>query len=164
MKQNILVLIILCGLVLTGCNKPSRLEEYKAEKHVRDSIHLMEQERSLAYYQNQLDSLLPVSDSLLTFFKYEKNERFQDLGYYVLERKNAQGQRFRFLVREDGNDLLVYRDGARLNGYGLQGDSDPLFERARHLQVVISDIKECEKRITHTSLEVQKYQKRTQKQ
>ena len=33
-------------------------------------------------------------------------------------------------------------------------------ERAQHLQIVIRDIKELEKRITRTSLEIQKYEKR----
>ena len=40
----------------------------------------------------------------------------------------------------------------------------PLFERAQHLQIVMSDILELEKRICQTSLEIQKYEKRLQKQ
>jgi hypothetical protein len=61
-------------------------------------------------------------------------------------------------VRDDGKDILIYRAGKR-----IESTNDPQYERAQHLQIVISDIKECEKRIQRTSLEVQKYQKRLQK-
>ena len=153
MKRHLF--IIICALVLAGCNKPSRVEQYKAEKHVRDSVALAEQERSLAYYQSQLDVLLSQADSLLAYFQYERNEKYQDHGYYVLNGRNG----LRILVRDDGKDLLLYREGRR-----IQQTDDPSLERAQHLQIVISDVKECEKRIERTSLEVQKYQKRLQKQ
>ena len=153
MKRHLF--IIICALAITGCNKPSRVEQYKAEKHVRDSVALAEQERSLAYYQSQLDVLLPQADSLLAYFQYERNEKYQDHGYYVLNGRNG----LRILVRDDGKDLLLYREGKR-----IQQTDDPSLERAQHLQIVISDVKECEKRIERTSLEVQKYQKRLQKQ
>ncbi len=153
MKRHLF--IIICALALAGCNKPSRVEQYKAEKHVRDSVALAEQERSLAYYQSQLDVLLPQADSLLAYFQYERNEKYQDHGYYVLNGRNG----LRILVRDDGKDLLLYREGKR-----IQQTDDPSLERAQHLQIVISDVKECEKRIERTSLEVQKYQKRLQKQ
>ena len=153
MKRHLF--IIICALAITGCNKPSRVEQYKAEKHVRDSVALAEQERSLAYYQSQLDVLLPQADSLLAYFQYERNEKYQDHGYYVLNGRNG----LRILVRDDGKDLLLYREGRR-----IQQTDDPSLKRAQHLQIVISDVKECEKRIERTSLEVQKYQKRLQKQ
>ena len=154
MKKSLLIISI-CALALASCNKPSRVEAYRAEKHVQDSLHLVEQERSLTYYQSQLDLLLPKADSLISYFKYERNEKYQDHGFYVLNGRNG----LRILVRDDGKDLLLYKDGKR-----IEQTDDPSLERAKHLQIVISDIKECEKRIAHTSLEVQKYQKRLQKQ
>ena len=78
MKRHLF--IIICALAIAGCNKPSRVEQYKAEKHVRDSVALAEQERSLACYQSQLDVLLPQADSLLAYFQYERNEKYQDHG------------------------------------------------------------------------------------
>ena len=147
--------IFMCALALAGCNKPSRVEQHKAEKHLRDSVALAEQERSLAYYQGQLEQLLPKADSLISYFKYERNEKYQDHGFYVLNGRNG----LRILVRDDGKDLLLYKEGKRI----AQTD-DPSLERAKHLQIIISDVKECEKRIARTSLEVQKYQKRLQKQ
>ena len=140
--------------MLTACNKPSRVEQYRAEKHIQDSIKLEEQVRSMAFYQSQLDSLMPLSDSLMQYFNYERNEKYQDHGYYVvkssaLSRKLAGA---RVLVRDDGTEILVYREGKRV--------TDEPDETAQHLQVVIRDIHELERRIARTSLEIQKYQRR----
>ena len=158
MKKYIYILFCACALI--GCKRASRLAQYWAEKHVRDSVSLMEQERSMGYYQSQLDSLLPVADSLLTYFTYEKNEQYQDHGYYV---QAARGN-VRMLVRDDGRDLLIYRDGQRVETavYEIQarGENKMLFDRAKHLKVVMSDIHECEKRMSQTSLEIQKYERR----
>ena len=149
------VLYIALAITLIACNKPSRLEQYRAERHVKDSIALVEQQRTQAYYETQLEALMPVADSLLTFFTYERNEKYQDNGYYVTNGRNN----LRILVRDDGKEILLYREGKP-----VQTSDDPKMQRAQELQVVIKDIQECEKRIKHTSLEVQKYEKRLQKQ
>ena len=164
MKKQV-IWLALCGLVLVGCNKPSRVEQYRAEKHERDSVSLMEQQRSLAYYEYQLDSLLPVADSLLTMFKYEKNDKYQDHGNYIQTLPNG----LRILVRDDGKELLMYRNGKRfeITNEGMKELTNErereAYDRAQHLQIVIKDIKELEKRIARTSLEVQKYEKRLQR-
>ena len=160
--RKIILFIAFCACVATACNKPSRAEQYRAEKHVRDSVALEKQERSLAYYQEQLEQLLPKADSLMTYFKYERNEKYQDHGFYVLTGWSG----LRILVRDDGKELLLYKEGKRIpeNDPSIKGRDAELLERAKHLQIVISDIKECEKRIARTSMEVQKYQKRLQKQ
>jgi hypothetical protein len=72
----------------------------------------------------------------------------------VIKGKNG----LRILVRDDGQALLLYQNGKR-----IESSSDPAVERAQHLQIVISDIRELEKRITRTSLEIQKYSKRMAK-
>ena len=97
---------------------------------------------------------MPKADSLLTYFKYEKNDRYQDHGNYVLTGKNG----LRILVRDDGKEILLYKDGKR-----IESTTDPKMEQAEELRIVISDIKELEKRIQRTSFEIQKYQKRLQK-
>ena len=152
MKKGLIIVIIMA--LAWGCNKPSRVEQYKAEKHVQDSVRLVEQERSLAYYESQLELLLPKADSLMQFFTYEKNEKYQDRGNYVVRGTNG----VRILVRDDGKEILIYQNGKR-----IEQTNDPKYEQAQHLQIVISDIKELEKRIARTSLEIQKYQKRLQK-
>lgn len=149
-----ILFISLCVLACAACNRPSKADQYRAEKHIQDSVSLVNQQRTLAYYQAQLDSLLPISDSLLHLFKYERNEKYQDRGNYVINGKNG----LRILVKDDGKEVLLYQNGKR-----IEHSDDPKIETAKHLQIVISDIKELEKRITRTSLEVQKYQKRLQK-
>ena len=169
MKRIWVVVLVLAAM--TGCNRPSKMEEYRREKHERDSAAFVAQEKSLAYYQAQLDSLMPVSDSLLALFKYEKNEKYQDHGFYVVknEKLKVYGSGLRVMVRDDGKELLIYRNGERqmangewtkASGGKLRTNEQVLLERAEHLQVVILDIKELEKRIQRTSLEVQKYQRR----
>ena len=70
------------------------------------------------------------------------------------------------MVRDDGQDLIVYKDGKRLSDQQLADlriKGNEALERADHLQIVISDVNELEKRIRKTNLEVQKYLKRLQK-
>ena len=156
------IIIILSVLACCACHRTSKVEERRAEKHAMDSVRLEEQVRSLAFYQSQLDSLMPVSDSLIALFTYEKDERYQDRGNYVL----TGPKDIRILVKDDGKDILVYQEGQRLSSERVNELMDEgmneLMDRARHLQIVIHDIDELEKRITKTSWEVQKYQKRLQ--
>ena len=162
MKHSLLLIALVCTLV--ACNKPSKVEQYRAEKHVRDSIALYEQQRSLAFYQAQLDSLLPVSDSLIALFKYEKNDKYQDHGVYVIKNEKLKIKNYdlRVMVRDDGREMMVYRNGKRLTDEQVNALPNALeaVERAQHLQIVIMDIRELEHRIDRTSLEIQKYQKR----
>ena len=158
-------IIILAAVLAIGCNKPSRVEQYKQEKHLRDSAALVDQQRSLEYYQTQWDQLMPKVDSLLRYFKYEKNDKYQDHGYYIVKPYIFKGQHseLRVMVREDGAEMLVYREGKRLSDektgeWLVKGEPSVLC--GKDLQVVITDAKELEKRFRQTSLVVQKYQKR----
>lgn len=156
--------------MLCGCNRPSKAELYRAEKHQRDSIALQEQLRSLDYYQAVHDSLLPQADSLIRFFKYERNEKYQDHGYYVT---TAKWGNVRIMVRDDGAEVLVYENGKRKSEW-TNGQMDEsllskvsdrdkeAYLRAKELHLRIRDIRELEKRIARTSLEVQKLQRRTE--
>ena len=166
MKRVLLFMMMVAAVF--GCTKqPSKVEQHRADKHERDSIALTEQQRSLTYYQTQLDALMPQVDSLLPLFKYERNEKYQDHGFYVVRNeklKNHAG--LRVMVQDDGQSLLVYREGKRMSEEKvseLMLKGDPAVQRAQHLQIVMKDIRELEKRIEKTSMEIQKYQKRLQK-
>ena len=170
-RVKIVLIGIVSVLLLVSCGKrESKLEQYQARKHERDSIGLANQEQSLRFYQSQLDSLLPIADSLIAQFRYEKNEKYQDHGYYVQTGRDG----LRVLVRDDGQEpILMYRNGQRVeeepilmyrNGQRVEEQSGETVERAEHLAVVMRDIKELEKRIVRTSFEIQKYQKRLQKE
>ena len=148
------VCFIFFALLFLACSRGNKAAQYRAEKHVRDSIALTEQERSLAFYESQLELLMPKADSLLALFKYERNEKYQDHGYYVANGKNG----LRILVRDDGKEILLYKEGKR-----IRSAADPKLDQAQELQIVISHIKELEKRIQRTSFEIQQYQNRLQK-
>ena len=153
-------------IILTSCSRPSRVEQYRAEKHVQDSIRLEEQNRSLAFYETQLTQLMSGADSLLQYFRYERNEKYQDHGYYVVRPsavKPALPASYRILVRDDGKETLVYRDGKRIDPANHQSAMASAFALAEQLRLAISDIKELEHRINRTSIEIQKYQSRLQK-
>ena len=119
MRKLIFFFCIAC--VVCACNRPSKADQYRADKHYRDSVALVDQERTLTYYQSLLDSLQPQADSLLTFFKYEKNDKYQDHGNYVVK-NSAFGYAFsdlRILVRDVGTEVLVYRNGKRVTSEGV---------------------------------------------
>lgn len=168
--KKILFPALLSALLLSACNHPSHMETYRAQKHVRDSVALLEQQRSILFYQSQLEELTPKADSLLPFFKYEKNEKYQDHGWYVAT--GSQGH-LRVLVSDEGTgEVIGYYDGKRLEKEKLRTADAKYFTRtdkemigrAYHLAVVMADIKELELRIRKTSLEIQKYEKRLEKQ
>lgn len=160
MRQYTLLFIFIIGMV-SGCHRSSKVEQYRAQKRAQDSVRLEEQVRSLAYYEGQLETMGPKADSLLAFFSYERNEKYQDHGFYVVKNTWLRAQDYRILVRDDGREILTYRNGKR-----IEPVADPKFKeayrQAEELQVTIKDIKELEKRIYRTSLEVQKHQKRLQ--
>ena len=170
MKRIVYIACVgLIGAAMVSCGRPSKAEAYRAQKHQQDSIALVEQERTLAYYQSQLEALLPQADSLLRYCKYEKNDKYQDHGYYVVKPSafSYQYSALRVMVRDDGKDVLVYREGKRLSDERvneLRAKGNEAVRVADELQITIRDIKELEKRIERTSLHVQKYQKRLQKQ
>ena len=168
MKRILFIVCVVIGVTVMSCDKPSRAEAYRAEKHRQDSVALVEQERTLTYYQSQLDALMPQADSLLRYFKYEKNEKYQDHGYYVIknEKLKIKSYDLRVMVRDDGKEVLVYREGKRMSDERvneLRAKGNEAVTAADELQVTIRDIRELEKRIERTSLQVQKYQKRLQK-
>lgn len=137
------------------------MEQYRADKHRRDSIGLLEQQRTVVYYQSQLDSLALVADSLLPLFKYEKNEKYEDAGYYVGTSRSG----LRVKVRDDGHrPIMVYREGKRLDGdiYSLRlsDDERAVVERGEHLAIVISDMHQFERLVRQTNAKIHSYQLR----
>ena len=167
-RMRKIIIFTVFALLFLACSRGNKAAQYRAEKHARDSVALIEQERSLAFYESQLELLTPKADSLLQYFKYERNEKYQDHGYYVVKNSDLriQNSDLRVMVRDDGKEILAYRNGKRVEVEEFRfknSEFRKLFERAQELQIVISDINELEKRIQRTSFEIQKYQKRLQK-
>ncbi|MGM9810642.1 MAG: hypothetical protein ACI30J_07230 [Paludibacteraceae bacterium] len=105
---------LLCGvLFLCGCGRqPSKAEVRKAEKRQQDSLALVAQERTLAYYDSLQQALAPELDALLPRFKYEKDERYEDKGHYVhrLLRTTSNTARnyIQTYVRDDGQTIVRF--------------------------------------------------------
>jgi len=73
---HLFLAFLILSFVSCGQKQPTAAER-RAEKHRQDSIALTEQERSLAYYDSLYQTLLPVADSLIKEFRYEKNEKYE---------------------------------------------------------------------------------------
>lgn len=83
MSKNLLFCTIgLLVFVSCGPKKPT-VAQLREQKHVQDSIALVQQERSLVYYDSLLAVTLPTVDPMLKSFRYEKDDRFEDHGHYV---------------------------------------------------------------------------------
>ena len=119
------VLLVAVGFLCmwSGCVKqPSKVEVRKAEKRSQDSLALLAQERTLAYYDSLQQVLVPTLDSLLPRFKYEKEAQYEDKGHYVhrLLRTTSNTARnyIQTYVRDDGQTIVrFYYFGERALGF-----------------------------------------------
>jgi len=91
MKRQLLI-GLMAATLLIGCgpHKPSVAEQREAKRQ-QDSTNLAMQEKSLAYTDSLLQSLLPTADSLLALFDYKKNEKYEDNGYYIHKHLQTAG-------------------------------------------------------------------------
>lgn len=98
--------ILLLAICVSSCQRESRVERYKKQKFQQDSIALVEQQKTMAYYQSQLPSLTAQADSLIPLFVYEKKEQYQDKGFYVIRGQQSAYNPYRCymqpVVRDDG--------------------------------------------------------------
>ncbi len=62
---------------------PREVPARRIAAHLSDSITYIEAQRTLAYSDSLLNTLLPQVDPLLKNFRYEKNEQYEDNGKYV---------------------------------------------------------------------------------
>ena len=60
-----------------------QVDARREAKALQDTIALLEAERTAAYADSMLQTLLPQVDPLLKKFRYEKDERYEDHGQYV---------------------------------------------------------------------------------
>ena len=83
MNKNLLFCVICLGVLVSCGPKKTSVAELRAQKYCQDSISLVQQKRSLVYYDSLLQVTMPIVDPMLKNFRYEKDERFEDHGHYV---------------------------------------------------------------------------------
>ncbi|MBQ9665275.1 MAG: hypothetical protein IJV33_02225 [Bacteroidaceae bacterium] len=114
MRKNLYIIILLSALCACE-HRPSALEQRKEEIRHNDSLELAQARKDLA-----------IADSVCTFkafeledlkkqFVFEKQEKYQTKGYYVLPSYAGSKTRFSFFpeVEEGGKLLLVTIDKMR---------------------------------------------------
>ena len=102
--------------VLMGCEKrPSLLEQRKAEIRRNDSLELVQAQTDLLKVDSVATFMAFEIEDLKKQFFFEKQEKFQTTGYWVLPAYKGSKERFTFFpeVEEGGKLLLVSIDRQR---------------------------------------------------
>ncbi len=83
---------ILLVALLAGCgpHKPT-VSELREQKHLSDSMAMLQYRQTMNYTDSILQHILPTADTLLKQFRYVKNERYADHGYYILPQLQTAG-------------------------------------------------------------------------
>lgn len=90
MKKVIFLVIVTMVFASCGPRKPS-VAELREEKRRQDSISLRQYEQTVVYTDSLLQTLLPEADKMLKGFKYVKNEKYEDHGYYISKHLQTAG-------------------------------------------------------------------------
>lgn len=104
------IMVCLC-LLLVGCgHRPSKVEQMRMEKATKDSTQRAQARQTVVYSDSLLQTLTPKADSLMKYFRYEKNESYEDHGTYVhkllLTTKNDRRCYLQAYVTDDGRLVL----------------------------------------------------------
>lgn len=62
---------------------PKQVSERRIAKALEDSIIYLEAQSNLAYTDTMLPPLFAKADSVMRYFRYEKNEKYEDHGQYI---------------------------------------------------------------------------------
>lgn len=120
MKKSIyyasVVLMAVCSSVFSACqHQPSVVERRKAEIREKDSLELLQARRDLYVSDSILSFKIFEVEDLKAQFVFEKQEKYQTKGYYVLPAYSGTKEKYNFFpeVEEDGALLLVTVDKER---------------------------------------------------
>ncbi len=115
MTRNIIFLLAVLLLLACQERKTDRAEEFREAIHQKDSTELAQAQAELT----KLDSIITFStlnvEDEKRHFVFEKQEKYQTMGYWVLPAYKGSKERFTFFpeVEESGKMLLVNIDGKR---------------------------------------------------
>ncbi len=62
---------------------PKEVPQRRLAKALQDSIIYLESQTNIAYTDSLLPPLFAKADSIMKFFRYEKNEKYEDHGQYI---------------------------------------------------------------------------------
>ena len=102
------ILVISCSLAVTACkHQPSALERRKSEIKEKDSIELSKAREGLRVADSVATFKAFEVEDLKKLFVFEKQEKYQTVGYYVLPAYQGSKERFTFFPEvEEGGKLL----------------------------------------------------------
>lgn len=100
---------------------PKAYKTLREAEALRREVLVKEKERDIAFFDNELQRLTEMRDTMLKEFDYSKNAKYQDVGVYSVPSqaisKNAFNSYLRATVKEDGDAVLTsYYRGSRI-GY-----------------------------------------------
>ena len=177
MKRILYVLGLLA--LLCGCeNRPSMVEQRKTEIRRNDSLELVQARLDLA----RADSVATFKEfeleDLKKQFVFEKQEKYQTTGYYVLPAYKGSKERFSFFpeVEEGGQLLLVSIDKKRQYTFtevdmeaedyqallpsGLSKGQKKDVAKCYELAMVMFDLADAQKKKEKMKLKVEFYEKK----
>lgn len=89
---------------------PRLVSQRRIAKNIADSITYLEAQATLAYTDTLLPPLLLQADELLKYFKYEKNNSYEDAGRYVhkllITNNNTDRNFIQAYVRDDRQTIV----------------------------------------------------------
>lgn len=89
---------------------PRQVAQRRQAKALSDSIHYLEAQQTLAYTDTLLPPLLEQVDKLIRQFKYEKDERYENVGKYVhklLSTNKNDSRNFLQSYVQDNHETIV---------------------------------------------------------
>lgn len=116
MKKIISAVIAVSAIFISACNsEPSLVEQRKAEIRKQDSLELAQTKADLVAVDSIMTFKTFELEDLKSQFVFEKEEKYQTTGYYVLPSYKGNKSRFTFFpeVEETGALLLVSIDKQR---------------------------------------------------
>lgn len=177
MKRVFYIMSLL--LALCGCeNRPSLVEQRKAEIRRNDSLELAQARKELLESDSVVIFKAYELEDLKKQFVFEKQEKYQTTGYYVLPAYKGSKERFTFFpeVEEGGKLLLVSVDKWRQYSFkevdletddyttqlplGLSDTQRKDVETCYAFAKVMYDLEEAQKRNEKLKLKVKFYEKK----
>ena len=117
MKKPLLYIFFIVSALVLSCQerKSSRADEFREEVRKNDSTELAQALADMEEAEREVIQLEKLVETYKGRFVFEKQEKYQTMGYWVLPAYKGSKQRFTFFpeVEEGGKLLLVSIDKQR---------------------------------------------------